>query len=440
MISAVEWKIAEAGGAVRRWMWRALLSIADQGLVSGANFLLVVLFARWLSPPDYGAVSVGLSVFLLAANFHHALLLEPMSVLGPRHFSDRLSRYFLAVMLAHLGAVAALAAALGCAALALGAPAPAVSSALVGLTLSTPLVLSFWLLRRICYVTGDPAAALRGGAAFLVCSALGAVLVSARGWTNAAALFVVTGAAALLACAALTPRLGRRTNGRGAPIRLLLGEVLRRHWHYGRWMVGVSLTHWVANSALPVLLCLSTGLTASAELRALENLVTPVLQATNALALLLLPWVSGQTHALGPAYLLRFRRHAALAAFALTAGYLGPVVLFRRPLIKLFYGPGAYGSLAGLVPVMAAATLVRGVTDLSLSTALKGAARPDAHLYATLASSAFVLTVGWWLVGRFGVAGAAFALLTGNLTQAAVLAGFYLQLTRSGSEVHGAAD
>lgn len=413
-----------------QWIWRALLSIADQGLVSGANFVLAILFARWLSRTDYGAVSIGLSVFLLAANFHHALLLEPMSVLGPRRFAGRLGSYFSTVLVAHAGAIALLSLAL--LAVARLVSGEATATALVGLAASLPLVLTFWVLRRICYVMTDPATAVRGGIAFLTCALAGALLVRAAGWMNPASLFLVTGAAALCAFLALAGPL----RGRLGPPVPMLAEVLRAHWSYGRWMVGVSLTYWLANSAFAVLLGLGAGLSSSAGLRAVENLVTPVLQVTGALSLLVLPRVSGQAQEHGSAYLRRFQRLAMVVAATLVGGYLICAWLLRDFLLRLLYGPGAYSDLAGLVPVIAVATLIRGVSDLSLSTALKGAARPDAHFAASLSSAVFVLTGGWLLIRRWDVAGAAWAILASDALQALVLALFFARITGRRQAVH----
>lgn len=432
MTVGAESAIRQALGAARRWARPGLWSIADQALVSGANFLLTVLFARWLPASDYGAVAVALSVFLLAANFHHALLLEPMSVLGPRHFADRLPRYFSALFRLHAATVAGLVAAVVVAA---GLAKAALAKAFASLGVGLPLLLSFWFLRRICYVLSDPQAAVCGGVTFFACTALGAGVVRLRGWERPETFFLLTGGAALAASLALA-RVGRRLGDDG---RALLPEALRRHWQYGRWMVGVSLTYWLANSAFPVLLGMTSGLAASGVLRAAENLVSPILQATGALSLLLLPWVAGQTRALGTAYLLRFRRHAVLAALGVTGGYLLPVVLLRRPLLELFYGRSRnHAALEQLVPVLALAALVRGVSDLSLSTALKGAARPQAQFAATVASSVFVCTGGWWLVDRGGAWGAALTMLASHLIQAGVLAAFFSRLTRGKERLRAA--
>ncbi|MCS7315454.1 MAG: hypothetical protein RMI94_07570 [Bryobacterales bacterium] len=410
-----------------QWFWRALLSMADQALVSGANFLLAILFARWLSRHDYGAVSIGLSVFLLAANFHHALVLEPMSVLGPRRFSERLGRYFSAVLVAHAGAIVGLSFLVLL--LAGLVSDEATARALGGLAASLPLVLTFWVLRRICYVRTDPAAAVRGGLAFLICALAGAVLLRLAGWMNSASLFLATGAGALSGGLALLKSVGRTLE----PEAALLGEVARAHWSYGRWMVGVSLTYWLAHSAYAVLLGLGAGLAASAGLRAVENLLTPVLQLTGALSLLVLPRVSGQAQQAGGPYLRRFQRTAMTVAAALVGGYLLCAWLLREPLMRVLYGPGAYAELARLVPVLALATLVRGVSDLSLSTALKGAARPEAHFAASLLAAAFVLTGGWSLIRRWDVTGAAWSMLASQTIQALVLAVFFARIT-SGRE------
>jgi len=431
MAAGLERRVQEAAELSRRWVWQGALSILDQGLVSGANFLMVMLFARWLAPRDYGAVAIGLSLFLLLANFHHALLLEPMSVLGPRRWQSRMGDYFVAILAAHAGAMVCLTAVLVFAGGIFWAEGSRLAPALLGLSISTPAVLSFWILRRICYVRADPAAALRGGASFFLSALLGVAVVRSLRWESPAALFVVTGGAALSAGIALVPVL-RRLTGAGAPVRAMLGEALPAHWRYGRWMVGVSLTYWLANSAFAVLLGLSAGMAASAGLRAIENLATPVLQATGALSLLWLPWISGQTEVRGMGYLRSFQWKAMLAALLITGAYLGGVLVFRGPIMKFLYGPGAYASLSGLVPVVILSTLVRGVSELSVSTALKAAARPQAHFAASLLSAVFVLTGGWVLVSRWQVAGAAAAMLASTVLQAAVLAACFVHLTGRG--------
>ena len=48
---------------VRFWGIRSGLSVLDQGLTSGAGFLLNLFLARWLTSDGYGAFAVGLLLF-----------------------------------------------------------------------------------------------------------------------------------------------------------------------------------------------------------------------------------------------------------------------------------------------------------------------------------------------------------------------------------------
>src|SRR2546426_3951545 len=72
------------GGGIRWriWLQKGILATADQGLISGANFFLNILLARWLSPAGYGAYALVFYIVLLLTSVHQALVLEPMSVLG----------------------------------------------------------------------------------------------------------------------------------------------------------------------------------------------------------------------------------------------------------------------------------------------------------------------------------------------------------------------
>lgn len=67
--------------------------MADQGIASSTNFVLNILLARWLLVNEYGAYSVCWSILLVLAAFHNALILEPMTVVGPAEFQDKLPAY-----------------------------------------------------------------------------------------------------------------------------------------------------------------------------------------------------------------------------------------------------------------------------------------------------------------------------------------------------------
>lgn len=75
------------------WLRKGSLALLDQGLVSGSNFLIAILLARWLNRDAYGAYAMGFSIFILLYGFQNAFLLEPMSVFGPESYPRCLTAY-----------------------------------------------------------------------------------------------------------------------------------------------------------------------------------------------------------------------------------------------------------------------------------------------------------------------------------------------------------
>src|ERR1041385_6143479 len=47
----------------RVWVTRGTLAVLDQGLISGSNFLIGILLARWLLPAQYGAYGLAFEIF-----------------------------------------------------------------------------------------------------------------------------------------------------------------------------------------------------------------------------------------------------------------------------------------------------------------------------------------------------------------------------------------
>ena len=178
---------------MRRWGSRGAYSILDQALVSGANFVLSVLYARWLSADQYGSFAILLAVLLVAAGFHNALVLEPMSVLGPKSSQDRNGGYLSSLLVLHAAVVASLGLIIAC----VGLFFPAGNGIGPGLSppaASLPFILSYWVLRRVFYLSGDARRAVTASIAYS--ASLGSLLfVPHRFISPSAGLFSMAAAA-----------------------------------------------------------------------------------------------------------------------------------------------------------------------------------------------------------------------------------------------------
>src|SRR2546421_491671 len=78
---------------LREWGARSGTALLDQACFSGANFLLYMLLARWLTPADYGVFALVFSVYLFLLGLHTGLIPEPLSVFGRGTYCAELADY-----------------------------------------------------------------------------------------------------------------------------------------------------------------------------------------------------------------------------------------------------------------------------------------------------------------------------------------------------------
>src|SRR5690348_9270670 len=77
----------------RAWSPKGALALLDQGLISGANFIVGILLARNLAPHEYGAYALAFQVFLFLSVGYSAMVLEPLSVFGSSVYRDTNREY-----------------------------------------------------------------------------------------------------------------------------------------------------------------------------------------------------------------------------------------------------------------------------------------------------------------------------------------------------------
>ena len=68
-----------SAGNLGSWRMPLVLSVLDQGLVSGAHFGLNVVLARWTSPAEYGVFAVTFGIFLFILNGLMLILTSKLS-------------------------------------------------------------------------------------------------------------------------------------------------------------------------------------------------------------------------------------------------------------------------------------------------------------------------------------------------------------------------
>jgi O-antigen/teichoic acid export membrane protein len=410
------------------WFKRGSWAIADQGLFATANALLNVMLARWLSPAQYGAFAVGYAVFLFIGAIHTGLLTEPLLVFGAGKYATGLRTYFRALVNGHWiltisGSLLLFVAA--CVARFNGYYE--LGQAFFGLAATTPFSLLMWFARRAAYVRFQPRLACIASAVYLALLVAGLFTLAQLNSASTFSALLVMAGSGVVSGLWLLGRL--RAEFRGKESDVELKRVMADHWNYGRWATATAVVMWVPLNFFFVVLSVYVNFEASASLKALSNLVLPLLQANAALAALLLPAMVARG---GNRAQFEKLLRSALCLFAAGAFVYSLVVgIFSRPLVHLLYN-GRYDSHASSLRLLLAIPILDGVLVV-LACALRSLARPDRVFWGYLGIALFVLSGGVVATQASGLRGAVTALIFAELLGVAILAaGIFAQLqTRS---------
>jgi len=404
------------------WVKKGSFAVLDQGLFAGSNFLINVVLARWLSPADYGAFAVAFSAFLLLATVHTAILVEPMMVFAADKYAKHFRAYLGLLLVGHVGLSAIVSFIL-----AIGAflfwhfGSSVLSHAVLGLAIAAPAILLLWLFRRVFYVRMQPHWSALGGALYLFLTMAGVYSLCRVHRISSFTALVVMGAASALVSVWFAFLLHPRWQSAGEDFTL--SAVVSDHWSYGKWATAATVLQWMPTNFYYAVLPVWGGLEGCAALRAIMNVLMPILHTETAISILLLPAFVKTLKTAGSLGLNRFVRRALLLFVFSSVGYWGLLSIFHTHILIWLYGPQYQGHgtlliLAGMLPLWA------GV-DAVLSTAVRATERPDQVCRAHALSSFVAVTLGLWFVARANTVGAVLELLASSAASVTVLAWWY---------------
>jgi O-antigen/teichoic acid export membrane protein len=404
-------------------------------MFAGAHFAVNVLLARWLTPAAYGAFALVYSISLLLLLLYMALFFEPLLVFGSAKYAPSFPKYVRVLVRAHflfflpvgLGIVVA---------------SPFIrhlygreaGAAFLALTVVSPMLLLVWLCRASFYAQLKPHAGTVAGLFYLLvllgCIYLLRFFGGLSAWTALGSMglgsFLVS--SGCLYWLKVRSEPGERSRGLGFSV------VVSDHWSYGRWAALTGLAMWVPANLYYAILPSKFGLAGTAELRALMNLVYPLLHTVTALVLLLIPVLVRQREGQGLGRLKRTVEQLIALFVPVGLVYLFLLVLFCRPLVQMLYA-GQYGDVPeravlslGFLPVT---TGVAGI----LGAGIRALERPRLVFWAYLLSSATAVFVGVPLALGWGVSGAALALVLDDVPVIAMLAFFLVRAKDAGRTV-----
>jgi O-antigen/teichoic acid export membrane protein len=398
---------------MKRWAGKGTIAVVDQAFISGSNFAVSILLARWSSTQEYGAFALAFALFLLLSQLQQSVLLEPMSVFGASYSGARLKRYYGSLLHMQNGMLFAITIPLAIAAIVaphFGA-GPQLVWALWGVAFASPFVLLFWMARRAFYLEHTPGPAAVGAVVYSIATLIGLVLVQRMGALTSFSAFVVMGAAALVTSIGMFRRLRPQFRRKLEDLNFI-GEC-RQHWRYGGWALAGALALWVPQNIYYAILSGAAGMSAAADIRALINLALPLQRVTVALGLLLLPYTARIYAERGHAGAKSLTRMICYLFSAGSIAYWAFVLLFRNELFQLLYD-GKYSSVRYLLPWLALSSVLNTVISALIVT-LRAMRSPASVFYASGASSIVALGIGIPATWFWGIEGVVFSFIVSNV-------------------------
>lgn len=400
-------------GAVTR---NGILSLADQGVASAANFLTGVVIARACSKEELGLYMLGFSLILFVTDLQTSVIATPYMIYAPRLKGSALAFYTGSTLVHQLVLcfLTMLALVGGTIAIRCGVGPRDLEPVLRALITVIALIMLREYARRVCFACLKLKRVLLFDTGIAVCQVIGVLLLARLGLLSASHSYWVIG----LACGiAVVCWLWLERSFYHLRINESLAD-LKKNWTFGKWVFASGLVWTVSMNLYPWFLAFYHG-TAS----------TGVWAACFGVVALGNPAVMGVQNFLGPtiARVCAEEGTSALRSFVLRASVVFSLLMLffclammflGGHLLALVYGDKYAGN--GLVVALLAINLVVSTVAFSFSRGLFVIERADLDFMVNFVALFIMLTLGLWLVKSFSVLGAAYGFLIANVAATAV--------------------
>jgi O-antigen/teichoic acid export membrane protein len=384
------------------------LVLFDQAIVSGANFVIGLVLARFLGPAGYGQFVLTYNVILFVAGIQAALIIAPMMVNTGVLPAEQRSSYLRIVALQQMLFCLVLAIAIFVAVKVLGPHFPqwGLDALLWGLIFSTVSVLSQDFFRRYFFANDHAGVAalndlVTHGGKFVLLAGLG--LAAQLTVTNA--IWIVGGASALgAALAAITPGLRNHTLAVDSD---KLSQVTHKHWTFGKWLLAENLVYWCGSQ----LVIYVAGQVVSTSLVGAMSAAANVVGMVNILFLALENLIPTRAAAIyakgGKTSLTRYLKRVAFIGGGSILAIVIVASIWSEYWLKLFYGP-AYAGYGWMI-VWWSGYYVMNFLQRPLSIGLRVLGNTRDLFFASLGGAVVAICFSYPIIRTGGAIGAMIA-------------------------------
>lgn len=404
-----------SGRTLKKWGSKGFLSILDQGLFSGSNFLVNILLARWITPDEYGAFAIAFSIYLFFAGISNSLILEPMMIFGSTYFKEKVDKYLPKVFNGHI-----------CLSLFLAFIFLFISIFTKGLVretfisaaISLPFMLLVWFYRRTFYIRSkiDRAAILSG--IYSIVLLAGIIFLKQKDFLFPYSIYIVFIIASLIS--AVYYKLNNNSIILDSSNNIAYQEILVSHWNYGKWIILASVASSITTLLYTPMLGLVSSLDEAAAFKAIQNLTLPFQQLLAASSLLTLPFLSNNAHTVSKIFFIKQIRSLVLFFLFFSLLYSCFVLIFGRTIIKFLYSSEFYIDYYWLIPSFSIVLIFMAIIE-PLTITVRACEKPKIVLKSKIISAITVLVLGLLLVPILRLQGVIICMITSIIFELMVI-------------------
>ena len=417
--------ISQLAGLVRRYQGFNLV-LVDQAMVSGSNFLIGILLARFLGLEAFGLFTLAWIAVLFVQSLQNALIISPMMTIGGRTAPADAERYFGSVFRHQLWFFLA--------SLLLTLTALAIWHLFIhrlplstGLALTALITASQWqdFLRRYHFTISQVMSATLGDAVrYLgqVATLLVLVLLAGNQLTLVEALWakaICSTGGAIVSMATARPRRFCPDTHR---------SVTREHWAFGKWLAGSTLLYWSSSHVFMLVAAAVLGPVAVGGIRAVETLMGAAHIVFQAMENAIPPRAARTFKAGGEPALTSLVTKLAVGGAATTFALALALSVAPEFWLGLVYGPdfAAYAPLMkwfGLIYILMMVSLV-------LRIGLRSLERTRPIFASSIITAGIAISLSYPLTAHLGLVGTMIGLVAVPAAGLVVLLAGYMKFSR----------
>ncbi|MDO9084687.1 MAG: hypothetical protein Q7U53_00660 [Anaerolineaceae bacterium] len=399
----------------KKWGYKGFLSIIDQVLFSGSNFLVNILLARWITPEEYGAFAIAFSIYLFFAGISISLTLEPMMIFGSTYFKEKVDKYLTKVFKGHIGLSIFLAFIFLLISI---FTKGLVRETFIGASISLPFMLMVWFCRRKYYIRSkiDRAAIISG--IYSIVLLAGIIILKEREILYPYSIYVVFIIASLISV--IYYKISNNAISFNPFNDITYQEILVRHWNYGKWIFLASIASSITNLVYIPILGLVSSLDEAAAFKAIQNLTLPFQQLLAASSMLTLPFLSNSAHTVSKSIFTKQMRFLVLFFLSLSLLYSCFVLIFGRTIIKFLYSSEFYIDYYWLIPSFSIILIFMAIIE-PLTMSCRAFEKPKIVLKSKIISAISVLVLGLLLVPNLKLQGIIICMITSIIFELMVI-------------------